>query len=73
MVNISNIFIAFNDLTNEEEIVLECGADLQISIFAEDKLEKMNNDLKIIRKKNNAIIVVEANAIKFFIVRRRFI
>lgn len=73
MVNISNIFIAFNDLTDEEEIVLECGADLQINILAEDKLEKWNGDLKIIRNSNNAIIVVDANVIKFFIVRRRII
>ena len=74
MVYIGNIIKAHSNLSDDEEIVLKYdGGDGATTILHDDKLEKQNGDLKIIRNRLNCAVIVDCAEVKYMIIHERWL
>lgn len=74
MVYIGNIIKAYSELSDDEEIILKYdGGDGETRILSDDKLEKMNGDLKISRTKPKCAVIVDCAEVKYMTISRRWL
>lgn len=76
MVYIGNIFKEYENLNDEERILLKFGNGDEVTITAGDTVEKENGDLKITRKINDDRVntcYVDTAFVKFISKGKRFL
>ena len=76
MVYIGNIFKEYENLKEDERILLKFGNGDEVTITAGDTVEKENGDLKITRNINDdrtSICYVDTAFVKYISKSRRFL